>query len=227
MLSGRTIALVVALGCALQPLAGQQSWATYRDAQGRFSFEYPSAFGEPGPGTDDGFGGRAAAVRFSDLGGLGGEAVLTTGPVLVDVQALGGLYDALALQIFPDAMREQVVAARPPVTRESFCELLAVEDHLRSATDLDAAIRDAVREIDRMRNVDPRVVACRTDADTVVFHKEATYTTGAVSARQHVYGAVRFLEGPYSAFQIVRAGPAPPTNAGLETLERLVRSLVF
>ena len=34
----------------------------YRDAAGRFQFDYPSAFGPPETGTDNGFGGRVAAM---------------------------------------------------------------------------------------------------------------------------------------------------------------------
>ena len=38
---------------------------TYRDPAGRFTFSYPSRFGEAGRGTDDGFRDRVAAVAFS------------------------------------------------------------------------------------------------------------------------------------------------------------------
>jgi hypothetical protein len=40
-----------------------------------------------------------------------------------------------------------------------------------------------------------------------------------------VYGAVRFLEGPYSTFQVVRAGPAPDA-ALLRQIAALVKSWV-
>ena len=198
--------------------------ATYRDPQGRFTFEYPVSFGTPGRGTDDGFRDRVAAVRFSNLMGLGGEAVLTTGPIAVDVQALGGLYDPIALQVFPDAIKAQVVAARPAVTRGGFCQLLGAADHLGAAAGLPERVREAARNVDRMRNIDPRVVRCQMAGDTVTFHKEATFTAGAASARQHIFGALRFLDGPFSAFQIVRAALAPPTDEDLDTLARIVRS---
>jgi hypothetical protein len=198
--------------------------ATYRDPQGRFTFQYPAAFGTPGRGTDDGFGDRVAAIRFSSLPGLGGEAVLTTGPIVVDVQALGGLYDPIALQVFPDAIKAQVVAARPAVTRAGFCQALAAADHLGAAAGLSERVREAARTVDRMRNIDPRVVRCEVAGDTVTFHKEATFASGAVSARQHIFGAIRFLDGPFSAFHIVRAALAPPADEDLDALARIVRS---
>ena len=145
--------------------------ATYRDPQGRFTFEYPVSFGTPGRGTDDGFGDRVAAVRFSNLTGLGGEAVLTTGPIAVDVQALGGLYDPIALQVFPDAIKAQVVSARPAVTRAGFCQLLGAADHLGAAGGLPERVREAARNVDRMRNIDPRVGRCQMAGNTVTFYK--------------------------------------------------------
>ncbi len=198
--------------------------ATYRDPQGRFTFEYPVSFGTPGRGTDDGFGDRVAAVRFSNLMGLGGEAALTTGPIAVDLQALGGLYDPIALQVFPDAIKAQVVAARPAITRAGFCQLLGAADHLGAAAALPERVREAARSVDRVRNIDPRVVRCQLAGDTVTFHKEATFSSGAMSARQHIFGALRFLDGPFSAFQIVRAALAPPTDEDLDALTRIVRS---
>jgi len=223
----RSVAIVALL--ILTAFAGAAAQApgptmTYRDPQGRFTFQYPAPFGTPGRGTDDGFGDRVAAVRFSNLVGLGGEAVLTTGPIVVDIQALGGLYDPIALQVFPDAIKAQVVAARPAVTRASFCEVLAAADHLGAAAGLAERVREAARSVDRMRNIDPRVMRCQIAGDTVTFHKEATVMSGGVSARQHIFGALRFLDGPFSAFHIVRAALSPPTDEELEVLARIVRS---
>src|SRR5688572_25138377 len=194
--------------------------STYRDPQERFTFEYPVSFGTPGRGTDDGFSDRVAAVRFSNLMGPGGEAVLTTGPIVVDIQALGGLYDPIALQVFPDAIRAQVVAARPAVTRANFCQVLGAADHLGAAAGLAERVREAARNVDRMRNIDPRVVPNGWRH----IHKEATFTSGGVSARQHIFGALRFLDGPFSAFHIVRAALAAPTDEEVDVLARIVRS---
>src|SRR5438067_467680 len=84
------------------------SLLTYQDPQGRFQFTYPAAFGTPAPGTDNGFRNRTAVIRFSEFSAgahagriiLGGDAVLTSGAPQFDLQAVGGLYDAITLQIF-------------------------------------------------------------------------------------------------------------------------------
>ena len=123
-------AVLLAALSAVSPGAQAPGWTTYRDAQGRFSFDYPQQFGTPGRGTNDGFEDRVAAVRFSGLAGLGGEAALTRGRVVMDVQALGGLYDPITFEAFPDAMRRQILAVLPPVTPQSACQLLAVADHV-------------------------------------------------------------------------------------------------
>ena len=219
-----SIASVLIVSAIAGGAAQDPGLATYRDPQGRFTFEYPVSFGTPGRGTDDGFGDRVAAVRFSNLMGLGGEAALTTGPIVVDLQALGGLYDPIALQVFPDAIKAQVVAARPAVTRANFCQVLGAADHLGAAAGLTERVREAARNVDRMRNIDPRVVRCQMAGDTVTFHKEATFTSGGVSARQHIFGALRFLDGPFSAFHIVRVALAAPTDEEVDVLARIVRS---
>jgi hypothetical protein len=58
----------------------------------------------------------------------------------------------------------------------------------------------------------------------VIFHKETTFQAGTMAARQHLYGAVRFLDAPYSSFQIVRGLNSPPSDADLTVLEQVVRS---
>src|SRR5438046_1995479 len=96
--------LAAGLGMAQSPPEG---WRTYQDPRSRFQFVYPDGFGRPSPGTDDGFRSRTAAIRFSEFSAgvrsrrilLGGEAVLTSGPPQVDLQAAGGLYDPITLQI--------------------------------------------------------------------------------------------------------------------------------
>ena len=75
-------------------LAQPEAVVRYTDPQGRFEFAYPAALGDPLPGTNNAFGDRIAAIRFSLLSPtpnqLGGEAVLTRGFPLVDLQAAGG-----------------------------------------------------------------------------------------------------------------------------------------
>jgi hypothetical protein len=199
--------------------------SAYSDPQGRFRFEYPASFGTPQPGTNVGFGDRLAAVRFSRLTGLGGEAVLTRGRLVLDVQALGGLYDPIALEVFPDALRRQVEAVLPRVNVQTLCAALGTEDHLAGVTSLPAAARDMARTVDRWRNVAPRVVRCDVDRDRVAFHKETTFEAGGAGVRQHVFGAVRFLTGgEATVFHIVRAGPSAPSAAEFAELDALVRS---
>jgi hypothetical protein len=216
-------ALLAALS-AVGPGAQAPGWTTYRDARGRFSFDYPQQFGTPGQGTNDGFGDRVAAVRFSGLAGLGGEAALTRGRVVMDVQALGGLYDPITLEAFPDAMRRQIVAVLPPVTPQSACQLLAVADHVPADRGLTANVLEGARRLDRMRNVAPRLVRCDVTGGVLVFHKETTFESGLPPVRQHIFGALRFLTPEGDAFQILRVLATAPTAADLETLERLVRS---
>ncbi len=210
-------------------LGGQQApdEVVYRDPQGRFEFRFPASWGSAGPGADSGFGDRIAALRFSAVaaaGGLGGEAVVTAGPVTVDLQALGGLYDSFTLQVFPEDTRPKVVAARPAVTPASFCRLLGEADHLGDAPPLSPALADLARQVDRMRNIDPRVVRCDVADGVVTFHKEATWEAGTVAARQHIFGAVRFLTAGLSSFQIVRGSLTPPGSGELDALARVVLS---
>jgi hypothetical protein len=198
----------------------------YTDAAGRFRFSYPASFGTSSPGTNNGFGDRVAAIRFSVFSaGLGGEAVLTRGFPVVDLQAVGGLYDAIALEIFPDATRRAIIQALPVLNPSNFCQQLGREQHLDPAIDtlasLSAQQRTAIASVDRMRNVNPQVVRCVISGTTVTFDKEVALQPG--SPRQHVYGAVRFLDRPYATFQIVRAGQAPEP-AVLEEMTALVQS---
>jgi hypothetical protein len=215
--------LLLALPTAVR---SQPDWPTYRDARGRFEFTYPPGYGTIGPGTDDGFHDRVAAVRFSALQGLGGEAVVTKGRVLVDIQAAGGLYDEISLQLFPDPIRQRLEAALPPLTADNFCDIIARPDHLPSNVALDAKVVELARAVDRTRNGDPKVLQCVRSESVVTFHKQATFTAGAVSTRQHLYGAIRFLPPPYSSFQFVRGSLTPPDASALADITRMVQSLV-
>jgi hypothetical protein len=198
----------------------------YSDAVRRFRFSYPASFGEPSQGTNDGFGDRVAAIRFSVFSsGIGGEAALTRGFPVIDVQAAGGLYDAITLEAFPDPIRRQILEALPPLSAANFCKQIAVEQHLDPQAAVFATLtarqRSALASADRMRNANPRVVRCDVDGTTVTFDKEVSFASGG--PRQHVYGAVRFLDAPYSTFQLVRAGPAPD-SALLSQMTAVVRS---
>jgi len=221
--------VVVAVVAAQTPLDRQ-----YVDPRGRFQFSYPASFGAISPGTDDGFDNRVAALRFENFssgmsrsGGrptLGGEAVLTRGFPLIDIQAAGGLYDAITLQIFPDAMRAAIIAALPPLQAATFCAAIGREQHLDpnspALQSLTPPQRSTVAQVDTMRHANPRVLQCAADGDTVTFDEEVGAEGGA---RLRVYGAVRFLTGEYSTFQLVRGGSAPDP-AVLLTIASVVKS---
>src|SRR5215831_17331212 len=109
----------------------QSTTVDYRDPSGRFSFAYPSAFGATSPGTDNGFRDRAASIRFSRFPArLGGEAVVTTGFPLLDLQAAGGLYDGMALQILPEMLRVTVVNQLPRLSPANVCGVLNQTRHV-------------------------------------------------------------------------------------------------
>ena len=198
----------------------------YQDPARRFTFSYPPTFGSPAAGTNDGFGDRVAAVRFSTFPAVyGGEAVLTRGFPLIDLQAAGGLYDSLTLEVFPDPLRALVVAQLPRLTAANLCAALGQPQHIDPSLPAFAALpaqqRQAIGMTDAMRNANPRVIECRATSDTVTFDKERAFQPGYPA--QHVYGTVRFLIGPYSTFQLI-AGGAAPDRSTLAAIERLVGS---
>jgi hypothetical protein len=213
---------------AMMTLAFAQagSQREYVDPGRRFRLSYPAEFGAPSPGTNDGFADRVAAIRFAAFSaGIGGEAALTRGLPVVDIQAAGGLYDPITLEVFPEPTRRLIVQALTPLNVTNFCQQIALEQHLdpqvEALAGLTAQQKSAIAATDRMRNVSPRVLQCVVDGTTVTFDKEVAFQPGG--PRQHVYGAIRFLEGPYATFQIVCAGPAP-RSAVLSQLAAVVKS---
>jgi hypothetical protein len=201
--------------------AGAPQLAQYRDAAGRFAFDYPAAFGPPEQGTDSGFGGRVAAIRFATFSaqGIGGEAVLLQGPPSVSVLALGGLYDDITSGALPDPVKAAVAAALPRLSAANFCAQLRAERHIDLSAAAVAALesrhREALRSLDAMGHSAPEILRCEARGDTITFHKEAAMVAGG--PRRHTYGAIRFLTGQYSAFHLVRAGQAPDAP----TLDRM------
>jgi hypothetical protein len=198
----------------------------HRDPAGRFTFSYPSTYGSIGPGTADGVLDRVAAFRFSSFPArFGGEPTVTKGFPLIDLQALGGLYDSLTLEIFPEPLRTRVVSQLPRLTLANFCAALAAPRHLDPALPVFASLRpqerDAIGGTDVMRNTNPRVIECRTSGDMITFDKERAFGPGYPA--QHVYGTVRFLTGTYSTFQLIAGGEAP-SRALLQAIEDLVAS---
>jgi hypothetical protein len=215
------------LFCATAIVLLQQAPTTvYRDPAGRFTFSYPVSYGSIGTGTDDGFLDRVAVFHFASFPArFGGEPALTKGFPLVDLQALGGLYDNLTLQIFPEPLRTRVVSQLPRLTLTNFCAALAEPRHLDPALPVFASLpqqqRDAISGTDVMRNANPHVIECRTKGDMITFHKERAFGPGY--PLQHVYGTVRFLSGIYSTFQLVAGGDEPRQSA-TQAIEDLVAS---
>jgi hypothetical protein len=216
--------LKLLLSILLAGLAAAQPSRIYQDPRGRFEFRYPAEFGSASPGTDNGFRDRAAAVRFSDFSAgihagrlvLGGEAVLTSGPPRIDLQAAGGLYDPIGLQIFPESKAAAIRKALPLLTAATLCDAIGREQHL------DPGQEPGIAAADRMGNAGPRVSRCEVSGDTVLFAKESSLQPGGPS--RHIYGAVRFLPPPYSTFQLIRGGAGAPGAAMLQQVADLVRS---
>ena len=216
----------VALGvlvclCLCLPLSAQlpPDWQTYSDPQKRFTFSFPSAFGVAESTGVEG-GNRVTAVRFRIM--IGTEAVLNKGLVTVERQALGGLYDVFARDILPDAHRGAVIAALAPVTADNFCTLMKRTDHLLRPGGLSENALQAARATDAMGHVAPKIIVCERNGATITFDKEAALGPG--SGRRRVYGAIRFLQGTYSAFQVVGFGPAPREDL-LATMTTMVDSV--
>jgi hypothetical protein len=218
---GIIAALVVAV-------AQTSALRTYQDPQKRFEFIYPADFGAPSAGTDNGFRDRVAAIRFSEFSAgvrsgkiiLGGEAVLTKESPQIDLQAAGGLYDEITLQIFPAPAASIVRSALPRLTAANFCGAIAGQRHMNPAdprlSALTPAQRTALDRVDPMGNASPRVLQCDVTGETVTFVKEA--------GQRYIYGAIRFLPQPYSSFQLVRGGEDAPAAVVLRQITDVVNA---
>jgi hypothetical protein len=193
----------------------------YSDPARRFTFSYPADFGAASRGTNDGSHGRVS-VRFESSTA---EAVLITGPVTIDRQALGGLYDEMGLDILQDADRGLVAEARPPITADNFCDELRAPTHANRMRVPDR-LTAAIQLVDRLGNDNPVVHACDRSGSIIQFDKEAGLGPPS-PIRRHVFGAVRFLDGRFSSFQIVGIAGALVPRDRLDALAQAVRSLVI
>lgn len=220
------LAAAEVLALAPVPLSATQL-VQYRDPAGRFAFDYPATYGVVERGTDDGFGGRAAAFRFAAFStrGVGGEAVLVRGTPFISALAVGGLYDDIASGTLPDPVKAALAKALQPLSADSFCDRLRAERHFDPAAPALSALperqRQALVRLDVQGHVEPRVLQCESRGGIVTFQKEAAMVAGG--PRRHAYGAIRFLSGPYSAFFVVRAG-AMADAATLKEMTDLVAS---
>jgi hypothetical protein len=208
-------------------LAGRvQQQIDYRDPQGRFTFSYPASWGETSVGTDNGFGNRVAALRFSvfTIPGVGGEAVLGQGPPSLDVQAAGGLYDDIVSGTLPAPALKAIAGVLPRLSAANVCDQLGREQHVDAAApafSLPEKFRIGIGMLDRLGNVAPTVRRCVADGEIVTFDKEASVSAGG--ARRRTYGAIKFLTGRYSMFAIVRAA-GNPSSALLAEIRNAVAS---
>ncbi len=144
-------------------------------------------------------------------------------------RAVGGLYDAITMEIFPGPRRKMLVRNLPALQASNFCRMLAREDHIdlgkRDFCSLSAKMKNGIRRVDRMRNIKPKLIFCKVSKNTVSFHKTATFQAGAMRSRQHIYGAVKFVKAPYSSFHLVRGGKDAPGKKTTESITKLVKSL--
>jgi hypothetical protein len=207
-------------------LVAQAGLVEHDDPQGRFRISVPQRYGAITRGTNDGFGDRVAALRFAAFPApLGGEAVLTRGFPLLDLQTAGGLYDALTLEVLPANLKALVVSRLTRLSNLTFCGAIARPSHVDvgglAFQALSVQQREAIQRLDAMRNVDPRVMQCRVEGGVIVFHKEVSFQVGG--PRQHLFGALRFLDGEYSTFQFIAGGEAPQA-ALLDEMAGVVRS---
>ena len=228
--------LVLAMYASSIALAQSQpdSLRTYQDPQNRFQFTYPARFGTPGPGTDNGFRARTAAIRFSEFSAgvhagrivLGGEAVLTSEAPQFDLQAAGGLYDAIGLQVFPDPIANIIRNALPVLTPDTCCDAIGREWHLdptdQRLTGLTAKQRATIASVDRMGNVTLKVLRCNVVGATVTFEKKAAFDPAGPS--RHIYGSIRFLPAPYSSFQLIRGSQDQPGEELIQEMTAVVNS---
>jgi hypothetical protein len=201
--------------------AAPQAVHTYTDPVIGLTFTYPASFGEPTRGSDHGFAERRAAVRFA---AINGEAVLTEGLVLVDFQAVSALYDHFALQVLPDAERQRITGALPPLSAGSFCAALAAADHT-VGSGLPEALLAAARRVDVMQRHHPRVETCVRQGQVIRFSRAARATDAEGAPESHVFGAIRFLDGRYSSFQIVSRAATSPATGLLGAMTAVVESL--
>ena len=116
--------------------------------------------------------------------------------------------------------------ALSPLTAASFCREAVRPQHLDPTDTALASLTDrqqaALVQVDRMRNVNSQMVRCRVSDNTVAFDKETASAPGG--PRQRIYGAIRFLSGNYSTFQMIRGGPDGPDEATLDQLTAIVNS---
>jgi hypothetical protein len=131
--------------------------------------------------------------------------------------------------VFPDPLRRRVVAQLPRLTARTFCDALGRATHLDNDSAALAGFtpveRTAIRNVDLLRSVDPTVARCAIADGVIAFDRETAFQAGA--PRQHIFGAIRFLEtGDVSSVQLV-AGDTTPRVGVLDEIAAVVRSVAL
>jgi len=219
-----------------------EKWSIFRDAQNRFEFSYPANFGTPifdikvdVSGDDSGEAFFFPQFSHGVSNGkvvLEGDFVVRSGRVWVGAQALGGLYDPISvggfISAFPPILQKKLFELAEGLTMSNFCDELSKTEHIAiddpSLVDLSGERKQAVIELDRMRNLNPKVITCKISGDTVVFDKQVLAQFGEFSGIQHIYGAIRFMKGPFTSVQFIRITCEPPSDELLEIMAKVVQS---
>ena len=119
----------------------------------------------------------------------------------------------ITLEIFPQPIRNLILKSLEPLTASNFCAAIARERHVDAASAVFASLtsrqKEAVSNVDRMGNINPKLVSCQLEGDTIRFDKEVAFQEQG--PRNHLYGAIRFLREPYSTFQLIRGSPNAPS----------------
>lgn len=245
------IALVIVIFAGLtyfliEPFASDEvlneEWSIYRDVQNRFEFSYPANFGIAIPDIrvdmpDGDLGEMFFFPQFSH-GFRNGKIVLEGGLVArfgrtwVGAQALGGLYDPILagglIDNFPVAVQERLRSQAENLTISNFCSELSKSEHISIDDSVFNNVtheqRQAIIGLDRMRNLNPEVIVCKTSDYIVVFHKKVVAQFGQVRNIQHIYGAIGFLNDSFTSVQFIRITSDSLTKELLETMTKVVRS---
>ncbi|MBU2541695.1 MAG: hypothetical protein KJ593_07310 [Candidatus Omnitrophica bacterium] len=222
--------------------ASNEKWSIYRDTQNRFEFSYPVSFGIPKnvdnvdmPGGDSGeaiFFPQFSYGLHKGKSVLWGTLVVRSGRTWVGAQALGGLYDPIAvglfIDMFPVAIQERLRSQVENLTISNFCSELSKSEHISIddsvLNNVTPEQKQVITGLDSNGNLNPKVIICNVLGDMIIFHKEAVFESGLVSSLRQIYGAIRFLKGHFSSVQFIRITRDPPDEELLETMAKIVQS---
>jgi hypothetical protein len=210
----------------------QGSWTEHVEEEIGVRFRYPSGWGELQVGTNDGFGNRTLARRFSLLGGpefnspgLGGEFVLLNGRVTADWVTLGGFYSEIIMEAVPEEVKDKIVEVLPPIDQNNLC--VALGDGLKidlSAADLPPMTEAQAATLPQMHSFDndsPEVILCRAVGETIVFYKTCQLRGG----RKYIAGAMRFDLPGFDSCQLVARGFEPMAPEFLVEIAKIILSV--